>query len=47
MAGSDAVIGLPAFLTALEYDMDDYSTPVVALEQVTGKHAILFYSTTH
>eukprot|EP00904_Undaria_pinnatifida_P013446 jgi/Undpi1/9231/HiC_scaffold_26.g11689.m1 len=33
MAGSDAVIGLPASLTALEYDMDDYSTPVVALEQ--------------
>ncbi|CAN0524821.1 unnamed protein product, partial [Laminaria digitata] len=34
MPGSDAVIGLPADLTALEYDMDDYSQPDVAMEQV-------------
>ena len=34
MPGSDAVIGLPDEGTALEYDMDDYSTPVESVEQV-------------
>lgn len=34
MPGSDSVIGLPDAATALEYDMDDYSTPVEAAEQV-------------
>eukprot|EP00752_Nemacystus_decipiens_P012683 g11236.t1 len=33
MPGSDAVIGLPDELTALEYDMDDYNTPVESAEQ--------------
>ena len=34
MRGSDAVIGLPASMTVLEYDMDDYNRPVESLEQV-------------
>lgn len=36
MRGSDAVIGLPADDTVLEYDMDDYNRPVEALEQARG-----------
>ena len=35
MPGSDAVIGLPDAATAMEYDMDDYSTPVESAEQVS------------
>lgn len=34
MPGSDAVIGLPDEATALEYDMDNYGTPVESAEQV-------------
>lgn len=34
MPGSDAVIGLPDNSSVLEYDMDDYSTPVESSEQV-------------
>lgn len=36
MRGSDAVIGLPADGTVLEYDMDDYNRPVEAMEQARG-----------
>lgn len=34
MPGSDAVVGLAEEGTVLEYDMDDYSVPVEAAEQV-------------
>ena len=44
MRGSDAVIGLPADDTVLEYDMDDYNRPVEALEQARGGSLSLILS---
>eukprot|EP00903_Cladosiphon_okamuranus_P015936 g14720.t1 len=40
MPGSDAVIGLPDEETALEYDMDNYGTPVESAEQELTDSAI-------